>query len=326
MIEQLSALLGVCGYEDSVREYVSSKFPTSKYNKVTDSIGNLFVSENSSSEIAIIAHMDEPGFIIIQITDDGYLKFDTVGKINADSIVNKGVKSETTCGVVSVKAIHLTDKEERKKQLDISKLYIDIGASSKQEAEKHVTVGDYFTFEENFKKLGESYIMGKALNGRIGCLILTEVLKNNKNILGCFTVQREILCRGIKVASYNLNNVKLALCIDYIDINTSQKIVLGDGAVIGISYNASVAEKSLYDKIYLSAQKNKLKIQNIVCTKEDEASVINNMCNDIISIRILIPCRNANTDVCIIEKKDISSVYNLVNMIVKDFENKGDNL
>ncbi len=310
MIEKLANLIGLCGFEDEVRDYISNELK--EYARKVDSIGNLHVYNKDANNILISAHMDEVGFIITDITDDGYLSFSTIGKIDAAAVLSKRVKIGSVYGVISFKAIHLTGKAEREKPIDISKLFIDIGANSRKEAEKYVTIGDLCTFDTNFGRLGSDYIFGKALNGRIGCAILTEVLKSNADFYGLFTVQHEILCRGMKVAAQNIDLPEFGVIIDYIDINSSEEIALGKGAVLGIPDITSLTEHAIYDKILKAAERIGLNVQVTACSNAREIDALKSVHADLSAIQILVPCRNANTDVCIINENDIKSVCKVI--------------
>lgn len=324
MIERLANLNGICGFEDEVRDCISNELK--EYPQKFDSIGNLHVYNKKTNDILIAAHMDEVGFIITDITDDGYLKFSTIGKIDAAAVLSKRVKIGSIYGVISFKAIHLTGKEEREKPIDISKLFIDIGAKSKKDAEKYVTIGDLCTFDINFGRLGSDYIFGKALNGRAGCAILTEVLKDKTfscdDVYGLFTVQHEILSRGMKVAAQNIAPPKFGVIIDYIDVNTAKEIVLGNGAVLGIPDNASITERTIYNRISKAAKRFNLKVQVTTCPYAREADALKSVNADFSVIQILVPCRNANTDVCILNENDIKSAHRVIEILLSSSKGK----
>lgn len=325
MIEKLAKLNGICGFEDEVRDCISNELK--EYPQKIDSIGNLHVYNKKANDILIAAHMDEVGFIINDITDDGYLKFSTIGKVDAAAVLSKRVKIGRVYGVISFKAIHLTGKEEREKPIDISKLFIDIGAGTKSEAEKYVTIGDLCTFDINFGRLGADYIFGKALNGRIGCAILADVLKDktisSADVYGLFTVQREILSRGMKVAAQNIDLPELGVIIDYIDVSIFKEIALGSGAVLGIPDNASITERTIYNRILKAAERLDLKVQVTACSDSREIDALKSVYADLSAIQILVPCRNANTDVCILNENDIKSVRRVIEILLSGSKGEG---
>ena len=132
------------------------------------------------------AHMDEVGFIITYITDDGYLKFTTVGGIDERVIFGRAVKvgKELIPGVIGGKAIHQTTSEERGKLPSVEDMYIDIGASSKKEALSHVSLGDAVYFDSCYREFGDGFIKAKAIDDRVGCEIFIKTYKFRFAVFG----------------------------------------------------------------------------------------------------------------------------------------------
>ena len=154
MLKDLCLLNGTSGDEDSVREYIIEKIkPYCTYE--VDALGSIIAfkkgKKTPSKKVSINAHMDEVGFIVTGITDEGYLRFSTVGGIDSrvcmDRVVTvgNGVK-----GVIGDKAYHLLEDNEKKTCPKTDKLLIDIGATSKEEAEKAVSLGDFVYFDSPY--------------------------------------------------------------------------------------------------------------------------------------------------------------------------------
>ncbi len=318
MIKELEGLTAVSGCEDEVREFIKASLAESGIEYKTDSIGNIKAAYGDETEIIVAAHMDEAGFIITEITDDGYLKFAPIGKIKPSAVLSKQVKINGITGIVSFKAVHLTSKEEREKPVDISKLYIDIGAKTKAEAEKYAEVGDLAAFVSGFKELGTDYISGKALE-RAGCETLTDILKaKRKGVCGIYTVLDKVAHRGLKVAANNTTSAKAALIIGCAEAD--EGIELGKGAVIEIYQNASAEESAINNKIVKSAAEIQIK----TCDKSSAAAAFKSVRADIPVITLSIPCRNTNTDVCIVNTSDIKTLFDAVNSaidIIKEEDN-----
>ena len=123
--------------------------------------------------------MDEVGFIITSISENGMLKFRPVGGIDPRILISKRVHigKNRIPGVLGIKAIHLQEPNERKNAVKVEQMYIDIGANSKEEAAKLVKLGDYAIFDSKMVEFGENKIKAKALDDRVGCAVLIEVLK-----------------------------------------------------------------------------------------------------------------------------------------------------
>ena len=134
------------------------------------------------------------------------LKFKAVGGIDTRVLVGKRVRigKDGVPGVIGYKPIHLQDSTERQSTVKKSGLTIDIGAKDRDQAEQSVSVGDTAAFDYDPVEFGDHKVMAKALDDRVGCVILTELLKSRYSfdLYGCFTVQEEIGLKGAKAASY----------------------------------------------------------------------------------------------------------------------------
>ena len=129
-VKPLCELNGVSGDEGALRKYILSNIGDNPYK--IDNLGNIIVDKKGrktpKNKIMISAHMDEVGFIVTGITDDGYIKFAPVGGVDARVIFSKRVRIGEKVGVVCVVPIHLTDKDKKRDIPKIKDMYIDIGA------------------------------------------------------------------------------------------------------------------------------------------------------------------------------------------------------
>lgn len=223
------------------------------YTPVVDPFGNVIVYVNEQIEkrftLLIDAHFDEIGFSVIDINPEGYLHFVPVG--GADIDVSAGIyvwihtKNGLVKGVIGNKSIHLKDDDEPKQTWN--KLFIDIGCSSRQEAEQIVSRGDLITTVEESHWIGNSRLSGRALDNHIGCFAILQLLyllQNEKNKLDCnvcvsFTTQEETELGGGK---HMANKIKpdLAIVVDidaatdhpYVDKYNVSNLSLGNGVVL----------------------------------------------------------------------------------------------
>ncbi len=184
MLNELCNLNGISGREHAVRDYIISHLPSDAEYRI-DPLGSLIVYKKGKAEpknkVMLDAHMDEVGFIITYITEDGYLKFTTVGGIDERVIFGRAVKvgKELIPGVIGGKAIHQTTSEERGKLPSVEDMYIDIGASSKKEALSHVSLGDAVYFDSCYREFGDGFIKAKAIDDRVGCEILLRLINSD---------------------------------------------------------------------------------------------------------------------------------------------------
>ena len=212
ILKKLVSLDGVAGFEDEVRDYIESEIKDHVDEMFTDSLGNLYAfkkGKKSGKKLLVCTHMDEVGFLVHRITDDGMLKITRVGGIDPRVLIGRRMKVgfEKIKGVISIKAIHLTTPESRKTAPGLDSLYIDIGASSKKEAEKYVRCGDPVYFDSDYVEFGDNRIKAKAIDDRIGCAIMVDIIKGDidYDCWFAFTVQEEIGLRGARVVGNRVN-------------------------------------------------------------------------------------------------------------------------
>ena len=154
LLKKLCAMDGVSSYEDQVRDFIRAEAAPYADSIRTDALGNLIVfkkgEKSTGNKLLLAAHMDEVGIMITNIQDSGFLKFDFVGGVDRRVAIGKPVVigPNRVRGIIGLKAIHMTTKEERKTAPKTETLYIDIGAKDKEEAEKLVSLGDVGSFSE----------------------------------------------------------------------------------------------------------------------------------------------------------------------------------
>ncbi|MCL2513377.1 MAG: M42 family peptidase, partial [Oscillospiraceae bacterium] len=182
MLKELCGLPGVSGRENAVRDYIISKIDGfADYE--TDNLGNLIVHKKglkqAKAKLMIAAHMDEVGVVASHITDGGFIKFVTAGSIGPGVLLGRALIFESGArGVVGIKPVHLVDDADKDKLPKLENLYIDIGADSREEALKHVRIGDSAVFDSGFMEFGDNKIKSKALDDRVGCAIMISLIQS----------------------------------------------------------------------------------------------------------------------------------------------------
>ena len=199
-IRELCLLPGVSSFEAPVRSFLRARAEPYADDIRTDTMGNLIVfkkgRKSTGSKLLLAAHMDEVGLIIRSVTDEGYLKFSAVGGIDRRVLLGKPVRigEKGVPGVIGLKAYHLVSAEEEKTVPKLEEFYIDIGAKDKEEAESKVNLGDCAVFDSDVVAFGDGFLKAKALDDRVGCAILLELLKEElpMDVTFAFTVQEEV--------------------------------------------------------------------------------------------------------------------------------------
>jgi endoglucanase len=266
LLKTLSETNGVSGNENAVRAVIISKIENLADEIRIDRMGNIIALKkgaDSSKRIAVTANMDESGFIVSGITDKGYLKFKAVGTIDPRKLVSKRVVigDNKIKGVIGMKAIHLQTRSEREDVVPVGKLFIDIGARDKAEAEKNVNLGDYVTFDTEFKAVG-SVVKGKALDRSGACCALIKAMEADYpyDMYACFLVQHEVGSRGAKTVPEQIeaDAVLTVSASDTEDMYGCEKdsagCRVGDGAVVNYSDRMVIADKELTDKMLKTAK------------------------------------------------------------------------
>ena len=317
-IEQLCSLYGTSGREDAVREYILSALPADAESTV-DALGNLIVFKKgrnrANHRVMLCAHMDEVGMMVTHITDDGYLKFSTVGGISVPALFGKAVRvgEQLLAGVIGVKPVHLLDDEEEKKYPKKDSLYIDIGAASKAEAETVVSVGDCAYFDSEVVYFGDGYLKGRALDDRCGCAILLEMLHSDLayDLWFAFTVQEETSLGGAGPAAYRIDPeyalvLETTTASDIDGVDGEKKVCrLGQGAVVSQMDRRTVYLPKMYEKAFALAKEHGIPAQpKTVVAGGNDAGVIFKSRGGVAVQALSLPCRYLHSPSCVIMEKD----------------------
>lgn len=241
------------GFEENAQKLVRQRLKKYCDRVDTDVHGNVMGVKNPEAKLRVMlaGHVDEVGFMVNHITDDGYICFLPIGGVDAgivsgQRVVCHGEKAPVP-GVIGKKAIHMLaqEPEERRKVPKYGDLRIDIGAKDKKAAEKVVAIGDPITFAVGLEHLMGDLVVGRGFDDRIGSWVVTEVMRliANKRIkiavYGVSTVQEEIGLRGAYSSAYTVNpHVGIAIDVDHatdapgIDKKTQGDTSLGKGPVL----------------------------------------------------------------------------------------------
>ena len=326
MIELLKTLClidGPSGCEDAVRDFVRGYVKEYADEIKEDSIGNLFVlkkgKKRRQAPLMVCAHMDEVGIIVKEITSDGYIKFDFVGGVDRRVAIGKRVLigKKRIPGVIGLKAVHLTTKEERKKAPKLSELCIDIGCEKKSSAEKLVSPGDFGVFDSPFKALGENRIKARAIDDRAGCAVMLKLIGEelSYDTWFVFTVQEEVGCRGAVSAAYTVNP-EFALVLESTtaaDIPSSEGALrvcsLGNGAVIGCMDGGTIYDKKLFALLRKIAEEKGMKWQmKSRVAGGTDAKSIHVSRNGVRTTSLSVPTRYIHSPSCVADVRDIETV------------------
>lgn len=338
LMEYLCGVFGPSGCEDQVREAVKAQALALADSASESPLGNLILKingtepEKTRERIMLSAHMDEVGMMISHIDDDGYLYFQTVGGIDSKVLSGRRIiisdeeGAKRLHGVIASKAIHMQGAEERKKATRISDMYIDIGATSREEAEKYVSIGDFATFDSGFVRFGDGQIKSKAIDDRLGCSVLIDVMrtireehiKPKADLYFAFTVREEVGFSGAVNAAYEVRPTR-AMVIEstaVADISGTEphKRVgkLGAGGVISLADRSTVYLREATDALCATAERNGIPYQvKKYVSGGNDAGHIHKAGTGIPVVALSCPSRYIHSASNVIHKDDYDSIYRL---------------
>ncbi len=329
-LEALCALDGVSGWEDDVRGYIEEKAKPHADELYTDVMGNLFVFKKGKKarekSLMVCAHMDEIGLIIRDIDDKGYLKFSFVGGVDRRVAIGKRVTvgERKIAGVIGVKAVHLTTKDERKKVPKCEDLFIDIGADSKESALSLVSIGERAVFVSDVCYMGKN-IKARALDDRIGCAVMLKLIEEELeyDTHFVFTVQEEVGLRGATVAAARVNPdfalvIESTTAADLPGVDGADKIcTLSGGAVIGMMDRSTIYDRDMARTLKAIADENNISWQQkTVIAGGTDAGIIHKSCGGIPTASISAPVRYIHSPACVTSLSALDAVMDLARRFV----------
>lgn len=328
LLKELCLVNGISGDESCVREYIIDKIKDYCTYSV-DALGNLicFCKGRKSSEkkLMIAAHMDEVGFIVTYINDDGSLLFSEVGGIDSSVIIGRQVQINGLSGVIGSKAVHNLSKDERETPPVTEKLYIDIGADSKKEAEKYVSLGDSVHFDSDFIKIGNC-IKSKAIDDRAGCAMMIKLIQEQPeyDTYFVFNVQEEIGLRGSRVSAFAVQPdfaivLEATTAGDIDGVQGGKKVCqLGNGPVVGFMDRSTVYDKQLYKLAFSVADEYSLPCQTkTMIAGGNDSGAIHLTGRGIRTIAVSVPCRYLHSPSCVINAEDLGNTLDLVRKLAE---------
>jgi endoglucanase len=217
LLKELSNAFGPSGDEEDPRRLLEKELEKFADETRVDKLGNVFFfhhGKEACPRVMLSAHMDEVGFIITFVENEGFLRFETLGGITSNILPGQRIllragKSYVK-GIIGTKPPHIIAPDEQNKVTPVEDLFIDVGAENPDAAErKGVDVGVLGVFDVEFADLGGGYLRGKAFDDRAGCAVLAQVFKSLKdspyNVVAVGSVQEELGLRGARTAAWQVD-------------------------------------------------------------------------------------------------------------------------
>lgn len=309
----INACHGPSGDESAVADMIESLAKPYADDIRRDVMGNLIVHKKGSGpRIMFAAHMDSIGFIVSFVEEDGKLRFGRLGGLDPYACIYTPVRFKN-----GVKGVIAADEDADEKKLALNDLYIDIGAKSREEAEKQVKLGDTAIYAAPAIDLGNR-ISSPYLDNRICCvslLMALEGLKETKNdVYFVFTVQEELGLRGAGPAAYGIDP-KYGIAVD-ITVGDEKKVgncKLGDGAAIKVMDRSVICHPQMVKRLEtLAEEKNIPAVLDVLRAGGTDAGAINTTRGGICTGGVSVPCRYTHSPVEMVEKKDVQATADLI--------------
>ena len=322
---------GISGREDKVRSALIEMIDGHCDWKV-DARGNLLCHKKGRhpavKKLMITAHMDEAGFMLTGIREDGLLSFANVGDVDSRVTLGKAVRIDgKTLGVIGTKPIHLQTKEEQDRPVPFDKLYIDIGASSKESAEQAVSLGAQITFAgEGVAEFGDGYLTGKAMETRAACAMLAEMLCEEweYDVDVVFTTSAQTMTSGAANAAFVLRP-DLALVIGSAKADDvrggAHTCCLGKGPAVCLHDQTTYYDLTFYQQCLKAAKDHQIALQQIERSSDkNESKQIQTSCAGVPVMALSIPCRYPASISAMIAKQDLALTRQMILALAEEIQ------
>lgn len=339
LLKKLSTVAGVPGNEKNVSKLISEEIKGSVDDLTYDNLGSVIGKIGKQGpKVMIAGHMDEVGLLVTQITKEGFVKFQTLGgwfsQVMLAQVWEIHTKKGIVLGVTGVKPPHIIPADKRNVAIDIATMYLDLGVSSKEEAEKlGVEPGNMVVPHSEFQVLGnEKYLLGKAWDNRIGSAVVIEVLKrlgkhDTNQLFGTFTVQEEVGLRGAKTSSYVVAP-EIAIAVDTglandVPGGEASEQSLGKGPQILLFDAGLVPHQALREFVINVAKEENIPYQEAFITGgRTDAGHMHLAHKGAASLSIGIPTRYMHSHTSIIHYDDYENTIKLVLAVIKKLDQK----
>lgn len=327
LIKRLTEAYGPSGSEGKVNEMIKLEIAPYVDEVKFDKLGSLIaVKKGAGAKVMLAAHTDEIGLIVTYIDKEGFLRFDTIGGVAIFRLT--GIRVVFANGQIGV----INAEKGDPATAGVDKLYIDIGATSKEEAECKVSIGDFAVFRQDCVDLGNR-VVAKAMDDRIGCVVLVEaakILKNSPNeIHFVFTVQEELGLRGATASAYSVDpDIGIALDVTRTGDTPEPYVMdvsLGKGPTIKIKDSGIISNPKVKDLLVQTAKEQNIPYQfEVLVGGATDAASIEKTRGGVPSGVISIPSRYVHSPSEMVDINDVeNSIKLLVAVLEKDLRSQG---
>lgn len=338
-LKLISETPGTSGFEHAIRQLIVDEIKPYADSIEIDNMGNLIVFKKGASnqkKVMVAAHMDEIGFIVNHIDDNGFIRFLPLGgfdpkTLTAQRVVVHGKRD--IVGVMGSKPIHIMKAEERKKTVELDDFFIDTGCDA-EELKKYVEPGNAITRKRSLIEMGNCY-NGKSLDNRISVYILEQTLKLLKgkqpafDTYAVFTVQEEVGLRGAHVATQTIEpdiaiGLDTTIAFDTPGAQPHEQVSsLGKGVAIKIMDASVISDVRMVEFLKNTAIEHNITWQTemLPAGGTDTGSLQRMVRGGAIAGAISIPTRHIHQVIESVNKEDVLNAVNLLYFSLLDMKN-----
>lgn len=317
LVKKLTEAYGPSGHEEQIREIIRAEVEPLADEVHVDVLGNLVALKNGTGggkKVMLAAHMDEIGIIISYVDAGGFLRFQPIGGLEPMTLAGGRVQFEDgTIGVIAPEK-----RQDFREKPELTKLYIDIGAASRDEAKDRL--GQAASFVQSFTDLGQR-IVAKAFDDRISCAILVQTLRQLKDsphdVYFVFTVQEEVGLRGARTSAYSLDP-DLGIAVDITvaaDTPEAPKMAmkLGAGPCIKVMDSGMLAHPAIKNLLIETAETHDIPYQLEVLSRgTTDAAAIQMARNGVPAGCVSVACRYYHTPSEMVDVEDVENAVQLL--------------
>jgi tetrahedral aminopeptidase len=317
LLETLTQTFGPSGYEDAIRRKIAAAITDLADETRVDALGSLIAfrkgTQDNAQKIMIAAHMDEIGLMVTHVDNEGFLRFTSIGGVRA--MANLGGRAQFSDGTVA--SIYV-ERQERAELPQLHHLYLDIGATSRKTCP--IGVGETAVFVGPLIHQGHRLI-SKAMDDRIGCYILIEVLRrlesSPNDLYFAFTTQEEITLSGARTSAFRINP-DIAISVDVTATGDTPKalpmdVQLDKGPAIKVKDGGMVAHPRVKAAMIEAAERADLPYQlEILTGGTTDAAAMQLVQSGVPSGCLSVPCRYVHTTSEMVSETDVEQGIELL--------------
>lgn len=329
LLKTLCETPGIAGNEERVRRIITHEImhiDLDKFEFDTDPMGNLIVHKpGTGTKVQLLCHMDEIGFIVNYVSDEGFIHVQPLGGFDARNLFSRRVLVCTDDGDIkgvmnpAGLPVHLAKPEDRKNVPAPDEFMIDIGRG--KDTKDFVKVGDWVVMDEPFLEMGENRLVSKALDNRIACWLGIETLRNYKgdaDLYVVFTVQEEVGLRGAQTASHSIApeitlGLDTTLACDTPGVPGRQTTsTLGEGVCVGIRDGSMIAHKETAKQLMSIADEREIPYQRKASAAGgQDAAAGQRAGNGSRAVNLAVGTRYIHTVTEMVDKRDLQAALDL---------------